>query len=65
MTPFVRIALRYIAMALVARGWLTETDASTISADAELIAMIEVGVGAALATVTELWHWFERKWKKP
>lgn len=64
MSVFIRILLRYIAMALVTKGWLSADDAASISGDQELISMIEMGLGAVLASITEVWHWIERKWRQ-
>jgi hypothetical protein len=58
---FVRIFLRYLAAVLVARGLLGADDAAAIAGDPDIAMMIEVGVGAAIAGITEAWHWFTLK----
>ena len=61
MSPLVRIALRYIAAVLIARGFLNEGDGNMLANDPELAAMIEVAVGAAIGAVTELWYTIARR----
>ena len=57
----VRIALRYLAAALVARGLIGSDDASMLTGDPDVQMMIETGIGLAIAGGTELWHWIEAK----
>ncbi|MDS1138572.1 hypothetical protein [Nitratireductor indicus] len=64
MTPFIRIGLRYFAMFLVVRGWLSEDDATSIVGDHELISLIEMGIGFVLVGATEIWHWIVWRWQK-
>ena len=61
---FTRIVLRYLAAALVARGFLGADDASAIAADPDIAMAIEVGLGAAIAAVAEGWHWLTLKIKE-
>lgn len=58
---FTRIAMRYVAMALVARGLLGADDASILSTDPDIAMLIEVGIGSAIAVGAETWHWLARK----
>jgi len=57
----IRIALRYVAAALVARGLFGAEDASAFSADPDIQAAIEAGIGLAIAAGTEWWHYLARK----
>lgn len=62
MTPvLIRIALRYGAGILVARGLMGADDAAAISTDPDVAMAIEVGVGTVIAGVTEAWHWAAQK----
>lgn len=58
---FARIALRYLAGFLIARGLLGADDAATFTNDPDIQMAIEVGLGAAIASATETWHWLARK----
>jgi len=62
----VRIALRYAAGALVAKGLLSPDDGSMLAVDAELAQAIEVGVGLAIGAGTEWAYYLARKlgWSK-
>jgi hypothetical protein len=66
MSVFVRIFLRYLAGALVARGFLMESDGNLLATDPELASLIEMGLGLALGAVSEGWYAFARKfgWAK-
>lgn len=61
-----RIALRYAAGALVAKGLLDTSTGSQIAADADILRAIEVGLGVGLATASEVWYSLARKlgWSK-
>lgn len=56
-----RIALRYIAGALVVRGFLGSDDAAAFTSDPDIQMAIEAGLGLAIAGATEAWHWAARK----
>jgi hypothetical protein len=62
----VRIALRYFAGILVARGLLSADDGGAFSADPELQMLIETGAGVAIGAITEGWYYMARKfgWAK-
>lgn len=47
-----RIALRYIAAALVAHGWLSPEDGSMLAMDPDVQMMVGMAVGAAV----EAWY---------
>jgi hypothetical protein len=57
----VRIVLRYIAAALVAKGVFTSADAGMFAADPDLINLVEVGAGLAIGGLTEWWYALARK----
>ena len=58
---FIRIALRYGAGVLVARGLLGADDASAFSADPDIQMALETGLGLAIAATTEWWHVLARR----
>jgi hypothetical protein len=62
----VRIALRYFAGILVARGLLSADDGGTFSADPDIQMLVETGAGLAIGAITEGWYWAARKfgWSK-
>ncbi len=62
----VRIALRYSAGILVARGLLSADDGSAFSADSDLQMVIETGAGVALGAISECWYWLAHRfgWAK-
>lgn len=67
MVPVItRIALRYLAAALVAKGMFTASDAGQFAADPDVVNLVEVGIGLAIAGATEGWYWAARKfgWAK-
>jgi hypothetical protein len=53
MGPFVRIALRYVAGVLVAKGVFAPSDANALFGDPELVGQIEVAAGVAVAFIVE------------
>ena len=57
----IRIALRYAAGVLVARGLLGADDASAFSADPEIQMALETGLGLAIAATAEWWHLLARR----
>ena len=63
--PIIRIVLRYLAGFLVARGFLTSDDGSVLASDADLVALIETGIGFVIFAGTEAWYWVSKKfgWK--
>lgn len=62
----IRIALRYGAGVLVARGLLGAGDAAVLSGDPDIQMALETGVGLALSAATEAWYVLARKfhWSK-
>lgn len=64
-SPFVRIALRWLGGYLVAKGIFAQTD-STLFNDPDLIAAANYGAAAACALLAEGWYILARKfgWEK-
>lgn len=61
-----RIVLRYAAGALVVKGLLPEETGSQLAADADVLNLIEIGLGLALAAISEGWYYLARRfgWAK-
>jgi len=57
----VRIALRYLAAVLVARGFLDPDGGSLLGGDPDVAALVEAGVGIACGVVAEGWYWIARR----
>ena len=60
----IRIALRYLAIGLVAQGWFSSEDGSMFASDPDVAMFIDMGVGFAIAGATEVWFWLAAKWKE-
>ncbi len=62
----VRIVLRYVAAALVAKGVFTSADGGALAADPDVINLVEVVAGLAIGAATEWWYALARKfgWSK-
>lgn len=56
-----RIALRYGAAVLVARGLLGAGDAAALSGDPDIQMALEAGIGLAISLGTEAWYVLARK----
>lgn len=61
----IRIALRYGAGVLVARGLLGAGDAAALSADPDVQMALETGVGLAISAATEGWYLLAHKFHWP
>ncbi|CAA2140428.1 hypothetical protein [Hyphomicrobium sp. ghe19] len=57
----IRISLRYVAAFLMARGLLSPDVGMTLAADADVIQMIEVALGALVGVAAEAWLYAERQ----
>ncbi len=67
MLPVVsRIVLRYAAGALVAKGLLPDDIGRGLAVDVDVLNLIEIGLGFALAAVSEGWYFLARRfgWAK-
>lgn len=64
--PFIRIALRYLAAALVAWGYLAEDQAALIADDPDLVMALTMVAGWLVGAFTEVWYYAARKfgWEK-
>ena len=62
----IRIALRYIAGALVFNGVLPDELGNSLMNDPQVIQVVNVGLGLAIASATEAWYFLARKfgWAK-
>lgn len=56
----IRIALRWLAGALVAKGFLTDTQ-TDLFLDPDLMSMIEVGAGLLIGALVEGWYYFAKR----
>lgn len=61
MGPFTRIALRWAAGMLVAKGLFSPDDANLITSDPELARLVEMGLGAVAGAVAEGWYWLAKR----
>lgn len=57
----IRIALRYVAAFLVARGALSAEVGDTLSADGDIAQMLELALGSMVGVAAEVWLYAERK----
>ena len=56
-----RILLRYLAAALVARGFLADDLGTMLSGDADVMSAVTAGLGIAMAAAVEGWYVLARK----
>lgn len=65
-TPFIRIALRYLAAALVAWGYLADEQAAMIANDPDLVQAVAMVAGWLSGAVAEVWYYAAHKfgWEK-
>lgn len=61
MSAYIRILLRYAVGALVLKGIIGTDLGGLIAGDPNVIALIEVGVGAATAAVVERYYVLAKK----
>ena len=57
----VRIALRYLAAYLVAKGVLDQALGDTLAMDPDFAAALTVVVGFLIGAATEGWYWLAKK----
>ena len=62
MAPLIRILLRYVAMALVTRGLISDEAGATLATDPD----VQLVVGALIGFATEAWYVLARRlgWSK-
>lgn len=58
---YARIFLRYFSMALMTHGYLTQGEADMIAMDPDLLMLIEMWGGGAIAAISELWYLVAKK----
>lgn len=63
---FARIALRYVAAFLIAKGLLAPDLGDQISADPDIIMALELAAGAAVGAAAEGWYYLAHRfgWAK-
>lgn len=59
--PFSRIALRYVAGFLVAKGFLSGADSDFLSTDPDVAFVVEAGAGVALGLAVEGFYWLAKR----
>lgn len=66
MAPFIRIALRYVTLPLLAAGLILPDEQQAIIADPEVVSYVSTGLGMIAPVVAEGWYWLARKsgWSK-
>ena len=66
MSVIVRIALRYVAAALIAKGVFTSEAGDMFAADPDIAQVVEVGLGLAFSALAEAWYYLARRfgWAK-
>ena len=57
----IRIALRYLAGLLVAKGLISTGMGTELASDPDVIAVIELAVGTIAAIAAEWWWWLARR----
>ena len=63
MTPaFTRIALRYIAGILLARGFIGSEDASFLTGNPDVQMIVEALIGVGAGLVSEGWYWAAKRY---
>jgi uncharacterized integral membrane protein len=54
--PVARILIRYLSMALMAKGYFSQETADALIVDRDLQQLVEMGLGLAMATATEVYY---------
>ncbi len=62
----IRILLRYMSAALIAKGFLSPDLGGFITTDPDVVSAIEVGVGLSVGLIAEGWYVLARRfgWSK-
>lgn len=62
----IRIALRYLAGALIAKGFLDPHMGMELSQDPQLLEALQIAAGVAVGAISEGWYYLARKlgWAK-
>jgi len=56
-----RILLRVAAGVLMGRGWLSADDGAALSADPDVLHLIEGAIGAAMWSATEVYYYLAKR----
>ena len=65
MSVYIRILLRYAVGFLIAKGLLSADLGNALEGDPNVIAFIEIGVGAVIATIVERYYVLAKKYGWP
>jgi hypothetical protein len=57
-----RIALRYVAAALVTYGVITSDIGEALGSDPDILVGVEIAAGALIAGAVEVWCCLARRW---
>ena len=57
----IRIALRYLAAALMARGVFSPEIGGLLSSDPDISMMVEIAAGAIIGLSVETWYYFANR----
>lgn len=58
----IRIALRYLAGILIAKGFLAPEDGMQITADPDVAMALQIAAGALVGSFSEAWFWLAKRW---
>jgi hypothetical protein len=61
MDVLIRIALRYLAGFLVAKGFLLPDLGDTLQNDPQVLAGIQIAAGFLIGAISEGWYWLAKK----
>jgi hypothetical protein len=61
-TVITRIALRYVAAFLVAKGLLTDEFGTMLAADGDVVEVVQLAIGALAGVAAEVWYYAEQRW---
>jgi len=61
LTPLVRIGLYMLSSHLISRGWLSAEDAMELRSSPELMAFVDMAIGAVVGSGTFLWYWAAKR----
>lgn len=66
LAPVIRIGLRYLAGFLVAKGVIDTNMGANLAADADILSVLEIAAGLAIAAATEVFYILARRlgWAK-
>ncbi len=65
LTPLIRIALYMLSSHFVSKGWLSVEDAMELRSSPELMAFVEMAIGAAIGAGAFVWYRIAKRLGKP